>query len=80
MLSLGHAYGGQSRCIRLCCASLIVALCRQTPDAAEMGLCQEMAFPGQLPNGLRYWPEFITEAEEAELIQAVDGPGHLAVS
>ncbi|CAE7721313.1 ALKBH8 [Symbiodinium sp. CCMP2456] len=29
----------------------------------------------QLPVGLRYWPNFITEAEEAELIQAVDGPG-----
>ena len=29
----------------------------------------------QLPVGLRYWPNFITEAEEAELIQAVDGSG-----
>ncbi|CAE7357416.1 ALKBH8 [Symbiodinium natans] len=31
--------------------------------------------PKQLPVGLRYWPNFITKGEEAELLQAVDGPG-----
>ena len=29
----------------------------------------------QLPVGLRYWPNFITEEEEVQLIHAVDGPG-----
>ena len=33
------------------------------------------SIPRQLPAGLRYWPSFVTEVEEAELMQAVDGPG-----